>query len=139
MARLTPQQRDDARRRVGTATMSITILAAGATGAATILAWNATEEAKATSSTVSGQDGSGTASVLSGAAAGQDDQVGDTHDDGDGRDGDGRDDEGGTSYAVVPGAGQNGSVPQQAPQQAPQKAPPPAAGSGGGAVRSQGS
>lgn len=113
MTRLTPDERDLARQRVGTATTSIAILAVGAVGAASILAWHATAEASAATS-------SGT---KVGAPLPRGDEREDReHDDG-------------------PGGGWSGvSGGVQLPPGGIQAAPPPGQGAGSrGVVGSQGS
>jgi hypothetical protein len=63
VVRLTPNERDEARRWVGTATAGIAILAVGAAGASSILAWKATTEASAAAG-----GGSSVSSGIQGAA-----------------------------------------------------------------------
>jgi hypothetical protein len=124
VAQWSPQERDAARQRVGTATAGLAILAAGAAGAASILAWHATTDAAAASTQPAGRS-----QVGSGEDQGQGDQVQGDQVQGDQVQGD---DQGGGDWSGVSGGGglPGGGI---------QGAAPPGQGSGGGSVRSQGS
>jgi hypothetical protein len=122
VAQLTPDERDRARQRVGTATASIAILAAGAAGAVSVLAWHATEQGPAATGT--------SGSVSTGQVRGDDDLG---QDDDSGQDDDEQAQQGGGGTWSGVSGGEN---PQPGGIQG---AAPPAPGSGGGAVGSQGS
>lgn len=119
MVRITPAQRNDALRRAGTATMGIAAFAVGATGVATVLAWQNSHHTNTVSTTDSSVTGSRT--DTSGASA---------VDGGPGTSG-GQEQEPDDGLSLVPGGG--------VPQQAPGTAQPPAQGSGGGSVGTGGS
>jgi hypothetical protein len=112
VAQFTPDERDRARERVGTATATMTILAVGAAGAASILAWHATTQASTAQSNGTAQVQQGSLVPLGDDQAQSDDQGG--------------------SLSLVPGDGNlpNGGI---------QGAAPPGPASGGGVVGSQGS
>jgi hypothetical protein len=111
MSRMTTAQRDEALRRVGTATLGIAAFAVGATGVATALAWHAGQHPGTSSSTADAGSSQGTVTQRSGGE----------HESGD--------DDGG-SVSLVPGG---------TPSQAPTPAPAPGQGSGGGSVGTGGS
>ena len=121
MAQFSPYDRDRARQRVGTATVGIAILAVGATGAASVLAWHATAEASAA-----------TKDRDSGSSRANGDDDGE-HSEGstDDKKNDGKKEEGG-DWSGVSGGGDlppSGITPTE----------PPKKGSGSGSVGSQGS
>jgi len=120
VAQLTPDGRDRARQRVGSATASLAVLAAGAAGAGSILAWHSTTEAAGTSVSTGTSDQSAVQPQLQQQVPqqGDDAEIGD-------------DDNGGGSLSF-----QGGGPP---PQGSLGNVAPPGAGSGGGVVRSQGS
>lgn len=123
MTQWTPQARDAARERIGAATTAIGILAVGAAGAASILAWHATAEASAATK----QQGGSVQLRPSGDDHDRDEDDHDRDDDGQGGD----QGQGGAWSGISGGNGlPGGGIPG---------APPPGQGSGGGPVRSQGS
>jgi hypothetical protein len=128
VAQLTPDDRDQARKRVATATTSIAILAAGAAGAVSILAWHGTTD-------VTGNTGSGsTTRVQRGDDRTEDDAPAEQGGEVRRQPGGGAQAQpGGGSWSAVSGGG--GSLPPAGIQ----GSAPPGPGSGGGAVASQGS
>jgi hypothetical protein len=112
VAQWTPNERDRARERVGSATAAIAVLAAGVAGAGTILAWHATTQA------ANAGDGTSTSQlgrVRTEAQQGGDDQA-----------------QQGGDWSGVQGGG-------DLPPGGFSNAQPPVQGSGGGVVRSHGS
>lgn len=114
MVQLTPDERDEARRWVGTATASIAILAVGAAGASSILAWQATTESSVTTG-----DGGSAATLQVPPSAGSSAAIPQAPPS--------------AGWSAVPGNGGN------LPPGGIQGAAPPGQGSGGAAVGSQGS